>query len=150
MNSKSLATLTRKDLGGAQQRQCNEFAVCPAGKHVAKVVRFTEEENYNYVTLEIEKQAYNFFYNYTLKDSDVLDSDVLSWILALATIPVTDETHLIEITNSAIGHSYEIETYVYTPKNGKNAGKPQHGIQFSTLPVLQIVEVETEDIELPF
>ena len=148
--NKSLATLTRKDLGAAQKRERSDFAVCPAGKHTAKVVSFTEEENYNYVTLEIEKKSYNFFYNYTLKDSDVLDSDVLNWLLSLATIPVTDETHLIEITNSAIGHSYEVETYVYTPKNGKNAGKPQHGIQFSTLPVLKVVEVETEDIELPF
>lgn len=149
-NNSSLATLTKKDLANAQKREGGTFEVCPAGKHVGKIIGFTEEENYNYITIEIDKKRYNFFYNYNLRGSDVLDSDVINWILALATIPVTEETHLIEVTNSAIGQSYEIETYVYTPKAGKNAGKPQHGMQFSTLPVLKVVEVETEELNLPY
>lgn len=147
--SRNLANITMRDLGSAKT-QTRESIVLPPGKHVAKVLGFVEEENYNYVSLEINGVKHNFFYNYFLKDTDVFNADVLNWIIKLATIPVTDETPLIEITNSAIGSSYTIEIYNYTPKTGKNAGKTQHGIQFSTAPELTVVEIETEELELPF
>lgn len=149
MNSRNLANITMADLGTAQTRNMDK-PIVPAGMHVAKVLGFTEEENYNYVSLEIDGVKHNFFYNYFLKDTDTFDADVLQWIIGLATIPVEESTSLIEISNSAIGSSYEIEIYNYTPKTGKNAGKPQHGIQFSTKPKLTVVTVETEEYELPY
>ena len=109
-----------------------------------------EEENYNYVSLELNGVKYNFFYNYFLRDTDTFDADVLNWIVGLSTIAVNENTSLIDITNSAIGSSYEIEIYNYTPKTGKNAGKPQHGIQFSTTPKLVTVEIESEEFVLPY
>ena len=89
-------------------------------------------------------------HDYFIKDTDKFDSDVLSWIIGLATIPVDDNTSLIDISNSAIGSSYKIEIYNYTPKTGKNAGKPQHGIQFSTKPELVVVEITSEEFVLPY
>lgn len=151
MMNKNLTNITVADLGQAKKRENNAGGVCPAGKHVAKVLAFVEEENYNYVSLEIDKKKYNFFYNYCLRDSDVFDEDVLNWIISLATINVDEKTSLMEITNSAIGSSYMIEVYNYTSKAGKNAGKVQHGIQFSVKPELTVVEIETEEIdELPY
>ena len=85
-----------------------------------------------------------------MKDTDVFNADVLNWIIGLSTIPVSDKTSLLDITNSSIGSSYKIEIYNYTPKTGKNAGKPQHGIQFSTKPELVVVEIGTEDFVLPY
>lgn len=149
MSDKNLSTLTVADLDSAQVRS-NSALVCPKGFHKAKVLSFTEEENYNYVSLEIEGKKYNFFYDYTLRDSDAFDRDVLNWIISLATIPVTPTTPLLAITNSAIGHTYEIETDVYTSKTGKNAGKEQHFIRFSTKPELTKVIVEEETLDLPF
>lgn len=148
--NKSLQNITRADLANAGKKETNAFSICPAGIHVAKVIGFTEEEHYNYVSLEINKVKYNFFYNYYLRDGITFDEDVLNWIISLATIPVKDETSLLEITNSAIGSSYKIEIYNYTPKTGKNAGKPQHGIQFSKAPELVVVDVVTEEYELPY
>lgn len=143
----NLSTLTRADLQNAQKKEVG-FSVCPAGKHVAKVQKFVEEDNYNLVNLLIDGKNYNFFYNYTLRNSDALDADVLNWIIGLSTIPVTDSTTLLQITNSAIGYSYEIETYTYTPTTGKNAGKQQHGIQFSVVPKLVTVDVESEELDV--
>lgn len=147
--NRNLANITMADLGSAQTRNV-ERPIVPAGMHVAKVLGFVEEENYNYVSLEIDGVKHNFFYNYFLRDTDTFDADVLNWIVGLSTIAVNDQTSLIDITNSAIGSSYEIEIYNYTPKTGKNAGKPQHGIQFSTTPKLTVVEIESEEFELPF
>lgn len=147
--NRNLANITMADLGSAQTRN-TERPIVPAGMHVAKVLGFVEEENYNYVSLEIDGVKHNFFYNYFLKDTDTFDADVLNWIVGLSTIAVNDQTSLIDITNSAIGSSYEIEIYNYIPKTGKNAGKPQHGIQFSTTPKLAVVEIESEEFELPF
>lgn len=147
--NRNLANITMADLGSAQTRNV-ERPIVPAGMHVAKVLGFVEEENYNYVSLEINGVKHNFFYNYFLRDTDTFDADVLNWIVGLSTIAVNDQTSLIDITNSAIGSSYEIEIYNYTPKTGKNAGKPQHGIQFSTTPKLTVVEIESEEFELPF
>ena len=146
---RNLANITIADLGTAQSKNA-ERPIVPAGMHVAKVLGFTEEENYNYVSLEIDGVKHNFFYNYFLKDTDTLDADVLNWIVGLATIAVKEDTSLIDISNSAIGSSYEIEIYNYTPKTGKNAGKPQHGIQFSTTPKLTVVEISTEEFVLPY
>ena len=146
---KNLANITAADLGSAQTKNL-ERPILPAGMHTAKVLGFVEEENYNYVSLEIGGIKYNFFYNYFLKDTDTLDADVISWIVGLATIPVTPTTSLLEISNSSIGSSYKIEIYNYTPKTGKNAGKPQHGIQFSTKPELTVVEIQSEEFQLPF
>lgn len=147
--NRNLANITIADLGAAQTRNV-EKPIVPAGMHTAKVLGFVEEENYNYVSLEIEGVKHNFFYNYFLKDTDVFDADVLNWIIGLSTIPVTETTSLIDITNSAIGSSYKIEIYNYTPKTGKNAGKVQHGIQFSTKPELVVVEITSEEFVLPY
>lgn len=124
--------------------------ILPAGTYVAKVLSFTEEEHYNYVSLEINKKRFNFFYNYYLRDTTDLDANLLNWLKALATIPVNEKTNFLDITNSAIGSSYRIEIYNYTSKSGKNAGKEQHAINFKTLPTLETVEIEEEELELPF
>ena len=87
MNSRNLANITMADLGTAQTRNMDK-PIVPAGMHVAKVLGFTEEENYNYVSLEIDGVKHNFFYNYFLRDTDTFDADVLQWIIGLATIPV--------------------------------------------------------------
>lgn len=147
--NRNLANITIADLGTAQTRN-TEKPIVPAGVHVFKVLGFVEEENYNYVSLELNGVKHNFFYNYFLKDTDTFDADVLNWIVGLSTITVTENTSLIDITNSAIGSSYEIEIYNYTPKTGKNAGKPNHGIQFSTAPKLVTVEIESEEFVLPY
>lgn len=147
--NRNLSNITIADLGSAQT-QSLEQPILPAGTYTAKVLAFVEEENYNYVSLEINNVKYNFFYNYFLRDTDVFNADVLNWIIGLATFAVTDDTSLIDITNSAIGSSYVIEIYNYTPKSGKNAGKPQHGIQFKTRPELTTVEIQSEEFELPF
>ena len=146
---RNLANITIADLGTAQTKNV-ERPIVPAGMHVAKVLGFVEEETYNYVSLEIDGVKHNFFYNYFLKDTDTLDADVLNWIVGLSTIAVKEDTSLIDISNSAIGSSYEIEIYNYTPKTGKNAGKPQHGIQFSTTPKLTVVEIQSEEFVLPY
>lgn len=147
--SKNLSTLTMADLTNAEAKQ-TEAKVCPAGEHEAKVLGFTEEETYNYVSLEINGVKYNFFYNYFLRDSDKLDKDLLDWIISLAQIPVTESTSFIDITNSAIGCTFKIETYNYVSKTGKNAGKQQHGINFRKKPELVVVEIQSEEFELPF
>ena len=145
----NLSNLKFGDLDNAKSATA-DFSVCPAGSHVAKVMSFTENDNYNFVTLEIEGKSYNFFYDYTLRNSDDLDYNVINWIAGLAMIPVTKETSLLAITNSAIGHSYEIETYVYVGKNGKNKDKEQHAIRFNVKPVPVTVQVQEENLELPF
>ena len=147
--NRNLSNITIADLGNAQTKNV-ERPIVLAGMHVAKVLGFVEEENYNYVSLEINGVKHNFFYNYFLKDTDKFDADVLNWIIGLATCTVKEETSLIDITNSAIGSSYEIEIYNYTPKTGKNAGKPQHAIQFSTTPKLTVVEIQSEEFVLPY
>lgn len=149
MINRNLANITIADLANAETKSV-EAQVCPAGEQVAKVLAFVEEETYNYVSLEINGVKYNFFYNYFLKDSDKFNADVLNWIIGLSTIPVTETTSLIDITNSAIGSSYKVEIYNYVSKTGKNAGKTQHSIQFNKKPELVVVEVQTEEFVLPF
>lgn len=150
MNSKpNLKDILLKDIENAKSPEFNT-EVIPAGKHVAKVLAFVEEETYQYVSLEINKKKANFFYNYFLKDSTDLNADVINWIKALATIPVDENTSLLEIANSAIGSSYTITVYNYVSKTGKNAGKTQHAIQFRALPVYETVEITTEEVVLPF
>lgn len=149
MINRNLANITINDLAGAETRNMDK-PIVPPGIHVAKVLGFVEEENYNYVSLEINGVKQNFFYNYFIKDTDKFDADVLQWIINLSTIPVKEDTPLIAVTNSAIGSSYKIEIYNYTPKTGKNAGKTQHGIRFSTKPELVVVEVQTEEFVLPY
>lgn len=148
--NRNLANISVSDLGTAKQRENTGFKVCPPGLHTARVIAFNEEENYNYVSLEINGAKYNFFYNYFLRNSQDFDADVLNWIISLSTIPVTDATSLQEIANSAIGSSYKIEIYNYTSKTGKNAGKLQHAIQFTTKPEMVAVEIEEEEYELPY
>lgn len=149
--NRNLSNITAADLGGAKTKpNQNEFPTCPAGKHVAKIISFDEQETYNLLSVEIGGQKYNFFYNYFIYGTTDFDADVLNWIMKLATIEVTPETSLQQIANSALGCSYEIEVYNYTPKKGKNAGKVQHGIQFSVAPKLTVVEVVTEEYELPY
>ena len=62
---KSLANITVADLGTAQTKNL-ERPILPAGEYTAKVLGFVEEDNYNYVSLEINGVKYNFFYNYFL------------------------------------------------------------------------------------
>lgn len=145
----SLKDILLKDTATAKVPETNT-EICPPGKFLGKLIGFTEEDAYNYVTFEINKKRYNFFYNYFIKDTQDLDANLINWIKALATQAVTDQTSLLEITNTAIGNSYNIEVYNYKSKSGKNAGKDQHAIQFRTLPVVQTVNVQTEELELPF
>ena len=84
--------------------------ILPAGTYVAKVLNFTEEEHYNYITLEINKKRFNFFYNYYLRDTTDLDANLLNWLKALATIPVNEKTNFLDITNSAIGSHTELKS----------------------------------------
>lgn len=149
MSKKNLSNLTVADLATAKE-ETNGPRVCPEGEQIAKVLSFVEEETYNYVSLEIKGVKYNFFYNYFLKDSDELNANVLNWIVSLSTVPVTENTSLIEITNSAIGSSYKIKIRNYMSKTGKNAGNMQHAIDFNVKPELVVVEVQTEEFELPF
>lgn len=152
-NKPSLKDILLKDLSSAKVPEGLSQEVLPAGEYSAKVIGFTEEETYQYVTLEINKKKFNFFYNYFIKDSTDLDANLINWIKALATIPVTDNTTLLEIANSAIGSTYKITIYNYTSKSGKNAGKQQHAIRFSTLPVIDLVNIQEEEVEvgdLPF
>jgi hypothetical protein len=151
MNKPSLKDILSKDAATAKTTGgtlVNE--VLPPGTYIAKVLGFTEEEAYQYVSLEINKKKFNFFYNYYLRNTTDLDGNLINWIKALATIPVKDNTTLLEIANSAIGSSYKISIYNYVSKTGKNAGKTQHGITFKDKPVLETTTIESEEVELPF
>lgn len=148
-NKPSLKDILLKDLATAKTPEGASQEILPPGDYKAKVIGFVEEETYQYVTLEINKKKFNFFYNYFLKDSTDLDANLINWIKALATIPVTEQTTLLEIANSAIGSTYKVTIYNYTSKSGKNAGKQQHAIRFGTLPVIETVVIEEELIELP-
>jgi len=123
--------------------------VLPAGEYLAKIIGFTEEETYQYVTVEIDKKKYNFFYNYLIRDTQDLDGNTINWIKALATIEVDDNTTLLEIANSAIGSTYKITVYNYVAKSGKNKGNEQHAISFRDLPVLDETVIEEEELDLP-
>ena len=68
--------------------------VLVAGDYDAKVIGFTEEETYQFVTLEINGKRFNFFYNYYIKDTTDLDGNTIDWIKALSTIEVTEQTNL--------------------------------------------------------
>lgn len=150
MNQKySLKDILLKDAANAKTQ---EFVteVLDAGDYVAKVLGFTEEDTYQYITLEIDGKKHNFFYDYFIYGTQDLNADVINWIKHLATCPIDENTSLLTIANSAIGFSYKIEIYNYTSKKGKNAGKKQHAIQFRTLPIQETVAVVSEEIELPF
>lgn len=123
--------------------------VLPAGVHTMKILGFTEEPTYSYVTVEVDRRKFNFFYNFLIRDTNNLNAEVINWFKELATVTTTEKTTLLEIANSAIGSSYEIEVYNYVSKSGKNAGTTQHAIKFSTLPVLAVNTVEIEELELP-
>lgn len=146
----SLKDILVKDLANAKQPEGYATDILPSGTYSAKIIGFTEEDTYQYVTVEINKKRYNFFYNYFIRNTTDLNADVINWIKALATIQVTDNTTMLEIANSAIGSTYKIEIYNYVSKTGKNAGKTQHAISFKTLPVIETVTIETEELELPF
>lgn len=150
MNNPSLKDILLKDAANAKTSESVIPETLAPGDYVAKILGFTEEETYQYVSVEINKTRYNFFYNYYLKDSTDLNADLINWIKALATIPVTDNTSLLEIANSAIGSSYKITIYNYMSKTGKNAGKNQHAISFRDLPVIETVTIEEEDLDLPY
>jgi hypothetical protein len=150
-NKPSLKDILIKDAKNAKESGgtiVNE--VLAPGQYVAKVLGFTEEENYQFISVEINKKKHNFFYNYYLRNTTDLDASLINWIKALATIPVKDTTSLLEIANSAIGSSYKITIYNYVSKTGKNAGKTQHSISFKDKPVLETTTIEAEEVELPF
>jgi hypothetical protein len=151
MNKPSLKDILIKDANNAKVQTggiVNE-TLAP-GEYIAKVLGFTEEEAYQYISLEINKKKFNFFYNYYIRGTNDLDGALVNWIKALATIPVKDDTSLLEIANSAIGSSYKITIYNYVSKTGKNAGKTQHSISFKDKPVLETTTIEAEEVELPF
>lgn len=145
----SLKDILIKDLKDAKLPEGVNQEVLAPGDYVAKVRCFVEEDAYQYVSLEINKKNYNFFYNYYLKDSTDLDANVINWIKGLSNIPVTETTSLLEIANSAIGSSYKITIYNYVSKTGKNAGKTQHAIRFAKLPVLETSDIVEEVVDLP-
>jgi hypothetical protein len=134
----------------ASQGGYEEIILTP-GKYTAKVLGFTEEETYQYMSLQINGRKHNFFYNYYNYGTQDLNKQLIDWIQSLATIPVTPKTSLLEIVNSAIGSSYNIDIYNYVSKSGKNEGKTQHAINFKVSPELETVIIETETLEdLPF
>lgn len=150
-NKPSLKDILIKDAKNAKEANGNIVnEVLAPGSYVAKVLGFTEEEAYQFVSLEINKKKYNFFYNYYLRGTQDLDASLINWIKGLATIPVKEETSLLEIANSAIGSSYKITIYNYVSKSGKNAGKTQHALSFKDKPVLETTTIESEEVELPF
>lgn len=150
MPNPTLKDILLKDAADAKVPEGLNTEALPAGTYVAKILGFTEEETYQFISVEIDKKKYNFFYNYYLKDTTDLDANLINWIKGLATIQVTENTSLLEIANSAIGSSYKIVVYNYVSKAGKNAGKTQHAISFKDLPIIETVTVETEEIQLPF
>ena len=146
----SLKDILSKDANTAKTQGGIVNEVLPPGSYVAKVLGFTEEEAYQFVSLEINKKKFNFFYNYYLRNTTDLDASLINWIKALATIPVKETTSLLEIANSSIGSSFKVTIYNYVSKTGKNAGKTQHAISFKDKPVLETTTIETEQVELPF
>lgn len=145
---KTLKDILVEDAANAKTISNNE--ILAPGTYIAKLIGFTEEDTYQYVTFQINKKNYNFFYNYYIKDTNDLDGNLIKWLQALATCTVTDKTSMLEIVNSAIGTSYKISIYNYVSKAGKNAGKSQHAISFKDVPVIESVTIEVEDDELPF
>lgn len=145
----SLSSILVKDLQSAKSQEFVAKVLAP-GKYSAKILGFTEEDTYQYITVEINKEKYNFFYNYFIKDTTDLNADVINWIKALATIPVDENTTLLDIANSAIGSTYSITVYNYVSRSGKNAGKTQHAISFKDLPTIETTVIETEEFELPY
>jgi len=148
-NKPSLKDILLKDLAIAKTPEGISQEILPEGEYKAKILGFVEEETYQYITIEVNKKKYNMFYNYFIKDTTDLDANLINWIKALATIPVSDETTLLEIANSAVGNTYKITVYNYISKSGKNAGKQQHAIRFGTLPVIETATIEEEVVELP-
>lgn len=150
MNKPSLKDILIKDANTAKTQGGIVNEVLPPGTYLAKVLGFTEEEAYQFVSVEINKKKFNFFYNYYLRNTTDLDASLINWIKALATIPVKESTSLLEIANSAIGSTFKFTIYNYVSKTGKNAGKTQHAISFKDKPVLETTTIETEQVELPF
>jgi hypothetical protein len=153
MNKPSLQDILVADAANAKTTDYVQETLDP-GKYQAQILEFVEEDTYQYVSVMINKKKYNFFYNYYIRDTTDLNADTINWIKALATISTDDKTTLLEIANSAIGSTYEIEVYNYVSKSGKNAGKKQHAINFRYLPVRGTAEVgaldDIEEDELPF
>jgi hypothetical protein len=149
-NKPSLKDILIKDANNAKEAGGIVNEVLAPGQYIAKVLGFTEEEAYQFVSLEINKRKFNFFYNYYLRNTKDLDASLINWIKALATIPVKDTTSLLEIANSAIGSSFKVTIYNYVSKTGKNAGKTQHALSFKDKPVLETTTIEAEEVELPF
>jgi hypothetical protein len=145
----TLQDILLKDAENAKIQDFESEVLAP-GEYTAKIIGFVEEETYQYVTVEIDKKRYNLFYNYYLYGTTDLDGNLINWIKALATIPTTAQTSLLEIANSAIGSSYKITVYNYIGKSGKNAGKTQHAISFRDAPVIQTVTITEEELDLPF
>lgn len=150
--AKTLKDILAKDLAGAKIKSFEEDILSP-GEYVGKLLGFTEEETYQFMTFLIGGKKYNFFYNYFIYGTQDLDGQLLNWIKALATIPVDDSTSFLAMANSAVGNSYKFTIYNYVSKSGKNAGKTQHNINFKVLPTKEEVIIETEEIsteDLPF
>ena len=120
------------------------------GDYVGKIISFVEEETYSGIKMEVNKKPYLFFYNWTIRDTNDLNAEVIAWMTALATIPTPTGTSMLAITNSAIGNSYRFRVYNYKAKTGKNVGKDQHAISFRDLPVIETQNIIEEEVVLPF
>lgn len=145
----SLKDILLADEANAKAPSTGAGEVLSPGKYVAKILGFIEEPTYNAVDVEINKSKYRFFYDFYIYKTTDLNLNVIQWFKALATIPTTEKTTLLEIANSAIGSSYMVEVYNYVSKSGKNAGKTNMALDFQVLPKLETVVIETEEVELP-
>lgn len=151
MMKPNLKDILIKDAKGAKAPKGFPDPLAP-GEYNAKIIGFTEEDTYNYLTVNIDSTNRNYFYDYYIYGTTDLNLNVINWFKALATIPITENTNLLDIANSAIGSTYIISIYNYTGKRGKNKGKVMEAIDFKELPVINTQIIETEEIEdsLPF
>jgi|LGOV01.1.fsa_nt_gb hypothetical protein len=151
MSKISLQDILVEDAKNAKSSDFIQDTLAP-GKYQIQVLEFVEEDTYQYISTIVNKKKYNFFYNYYLKDSTDLNADTINFIKALATVAVTAKTTLLEIANSAIGSTYEVEIYNYVSKSGKNKGKTMHNINYRALPIRTTTQVNIDVVEddLPF
>lgn len=142
---KSLKDILIKDEANAKKRSGATVVLAP-GEYEFKLLGFVEEDTYSYLSVEHQGRKFNFFYNLFNKEG-ALDLDVMTWLKALSTIPVTPDTNLLDIVNSAIGCTYKIKVYNYVAKSGKNKGQTQHSIDFTQIPELIVNTITAEDLD---
>ena len=65
----SLKDILLEDTKNAKVPEGPAQDVLPPGDYRAKVISFTEEDTYQYMVLEMNKEKYNFIYRYYIKDT---------------------------------------------------------------------------------